>query len=212
MGYRCGHEIERARAGFLAPCFDYSGAGSGGRERAKRTARRSQREKRAPHHRARLAAGEADCALFFRRLVRAVPRFTPNLVKFYNEMKPKHPDFEIVYMSEDHSEAEMRKYITEMSMPWPALRYSYAKSSRLNKYAGTGIPCLVVLNDKGEVLSDSYEGKTYVGPYQAMQALGELLAKGPSALPSNATAAKTSQSAVKSPSGTNWEEAFKKRP
>ena len=61
--------------------------------------------------------------------------FTPELVRFYNEMKPKHPGVEIVFVTQDHSESEMQSYMREMSMPWPALRYSFAKSSRnLNKY------------------------------------------------------------------------------
>ncbi len=86
-------------------------------------------------------------------------QFTPDLVKFYNEMKPSHPEFEIVFMSEDQGASAMEKYMSEMSMPWPAMRYSAVKGSRLAKFAGPGIPCLVLLNEKGEVLSHSYVGR-----------------------------------------------------
>ncbi len=110
-------------------------------------------------------------------------KFTPELVKFYHEMKPKYPGFEVVFMSHDESANAMEKYMAEMTMPWPALRYSVVKSSRgLTKYCGSGIPCLVVVNEKGEILSDSFEGKNYVGPYKVMNDLKKILADGPAAV------------------------------
>ncbi len=54
-------------------------------------------------------------------------KFTPDLVAFYNEMKPKCPDFEVVFVSRDSSAAEMDNYMAEMKMPWPALRYDAVK-------------------------------------------------------------------------------------
>lgn len=151
-------------------------------------------------------------------------QFTPKLVQFYQEMKPKYPGFEVVFMSQDESANAMEKYMAEMTMPWPALRYSAVKSSRgLMKYVGSGIPCLVVVNEKGDILSDSFEGKTYVGPYKVMNDLKKILADGPAAVaPSTAAAAAppavttsasaTARSSAKSPSGTNWDEVFKKKP
>lgn len=103
-------------------------------------------------------------------------QFTPDLVDFYKEMKPKHPEFEIVFMSRDTGQNAIEKYMSEMGMPWPAVRYSGAKSDRaLTKYAGRGIPDLVLLNEKGEVLSDSYAGKGYLGPHKVMNDLKKLL-------------------------------------
>jgi len=102
-------------------------------------------------------------------------QFTPDLVKFYNEMKPSHPEFEIVFMSEDQGASAMEKYMSEMSMPWPAMRYSAVKGSRLSKFAGRGIPCLVLLNEKGELLSHSYEGDNYLGPRKVMRDLKKML-------------------------------------
>ena len=151
--------------------------------------------------------------------------FTPELVRFYNENKAKIPGFELVFMSQDNSEPEMEKYMADMSMPWPALRFTAVKtSSNLMKYAGPGIPCLVLLNDKGEVLSHSYDGKRYLGPAKVMDDLKKLAAGG--AAPAAATAAAVATSAaspsdpaakpatsqdVKSPSGTNWDQVFKKK-
>ncbi|MGI8432262.1 MAG: thioredoxin-like domain-containing protein [Chthoniobacterales bacterium] len=148
-------------------------------------------------------------------------QFTPELVKFYHEMKPKYPGFEVIFMSRDQSPNDMEKYMAEMQMPWPGMRFSAAKSDRaLNKYCGSGIPCLVVLNEKGEVLSDSFVGKEYVGPYRVMNDLKRMLSDGPaSAATATAAASATTltsagpaKNTVQSPSGTDWNAAFKKKP
>ena len=104
-----------------------------------------------------------------------------------------------------------------------AMRFSSVKENRaLNKYAGPGIPDLVLLNEKGDVLSDSYVGGKYRGPHQVMNDLKKLLANGPAAVAgtdNSATtttaansASKPASSSIKSPSGTNWDEVFKKKP
>jgi thiol-disulfide isomerase/thioredoxin len=49
-------------------------------------------------------------------------KFTPELVKFYNEKKSKYPGFEVVYVSQDESANAMDKCMGEMAMPWPAVR------------------------------------------------------------------------------------------
>jgi thiol-disulfide isomerase/thioredoxin len=69
-------------------------------------------------------------------------KFTPDLVAFYNDLRPKYSDFQVIFMSRDTSAAEMTNYMVEMKMPWPALRYDAVKWSPLNKYCGPGIPCL----------------------------------------------------------------------
>lgn len=148
-------------------------------------------------------------------------QFTPALVKFYNEMKPKYPSFEVVFLSRDQGANAMEKYMAEMSMPWPALRYGAAKSDRaLMKYAGPGIPCLVLLNENGEVLSDSYVGSNYVGPYKVMDDLKKLLtgdsagvARADIGTPAPVAAASNQpvRQTTNSPSGTNWDEVFKKK-
>ena len=148
-------------------------------------------------------------------------QFTPDLVKFYNELKPKYPGFEIIFMSRDQGANAMEKYMAEMAMPWPAVRYSAVKSDRaLTKYAGPGIPDLVLVNEKGEVLSDSYAGKDYLGPHKVMNDLKRLLTGDSSGVvqsdlgtpaPVTTTASEPAKPAIKSPSGTNWDEVFKKK-
>ncbi|MBA3963072.1 MAG: redoxin domain-containing protein [Chthoniobacterales bacterium] len=136
-------------------------------------------------------------------------KFTPELVKFYNEMKPKYPGFEVVFMSRDESPNDMEKYMAQMNMPWPALRYSFAKSNPLlNKYCGPGIPCLVVVDQKGVVVADSFKGSVYLGAYQAMDDLKKLLSNEPAGAVTSASPAKPSN---KSPTGTDWDTTFKKK-
>ncbi len=98
--------------------------------------------------------------------------FTPKLVAFYNAIKPKHPEFEVIFVSSDRSEAEQLAYMKDKAMPWPALRFWALKSTPgLTRYGGGGIPRLVLLDAAGNVLSDSFVGDQYVGPERVMTAL-----------------------------------------
>ncbi|HTB79663.1 MAG TPA: thioredoxin-like domain-containing protein [Opitutaceae bacterium] len=107
-------------------------------------------------------------------------RFTPRLVDFYRQMKPRHDNFEIVFVSDDRNEREMLGYMRELSMPWPALRFAEIKNLQdIRNYAGPGIPCLVVLDARGQVVADSYVNGQYVGPDRPMNYLGKLLESAP---------------------------------
>jgi len=96
--------------------------------------------------------------------------FTPKLVEFYKGFKPDHPEFELIFVSSDHSAEEMEQYMQEAGMSWPALAYRKVRSAgAITRYAGRGIPCLVLVDADGKVLSDSYEGKNYLGPGKVLQ-------------------------------------------
>lgn len=103
-------------------------------------------------------------------------RFTPELVEFYHQMTQDHPEVEVVFISRDHSAADMGNYMRETGMPWPALRYERTGSEHeLTKYAGGGIPDLVLTDRDGRVLSDSFHGEEYVGPQRVLKDLARLL-------------------------------------
>jgi nucleoredoxin len=164
---------------------------------------------------------EAKYFAFYFSAKHCVPchQFTPKLVSFYTETKPKHPEFELVLVDEDYSESEMQKYMTEMSMPWPALRYgSIASKHDITKLAGPGIPCLVLVDDKGKVLSDSFKGKEYLGPYHVMKDIEALLNEGKMPVAQTATGVSPAASPAsastngKPANGTNWDDFFKKKP
>jgi len=132
--------------------------------------------------------------------------FTPDLVRWYKRNKSKHPQFELIFVSSDRSEEEMAKYMNDDDMPWPALAYDKKSSSRaLTKYSGPGIPCLVLIDDQGKVLADSYEGKNYLGPQKALETIEKTLKKG-------ATANGTSGTSGASTGSSSFDEAFKKKP
>ncbi len=82
-------------------------------------------------------------------------RFTPTLVKFHEEMKAKHPEVQVVYLSSDRSVEEMQKNFTNSSMPWPAVAFDRRKEVMgLLAMAGPSTPHLMVLTADGRVLHD----------------------------------------------------------
>nr|XP_060613621.1 nucleoredoxin [Anolis sagrei ordinatus] len=75
------------------------------------------------------------------------------LVESYRKIKEAGQKFEIVFVSADRSEESFKQYFSEM--PWLAVPYAdEARRSRLNRLYGIqGIPTLVVLDPKGEVIT-----------------------------------------------------------
>jgi nucleoredoxin len=103
--------------------------------------------------------------------------FTPELVNFYNAFKPKHPNFELIFVDLDHSEGDMINYMVGDNMPWPAVWYTQINSPDLPamKYCGPGIPCLVLTDVMGNVLADSFQGGDYVGPQSVMNQIPQIV-------------------------------------
>ena len=109
-------------------------------------------------------------------------KFTPQLVEFYNRVAPQHPEFEIVFVSYDRSPSAMETYMRDAQMPWPAIAFAKLPGKgALKKYAGESIPCLVLLDNNGGVVSDSNAGQKYIGPEKVLADLSSILAKGPAA-------------------------------
>ncbi len=105
--------------------------------------------------------------------------FTPSLVNYYNDAMAKHPEFDVIFVSRDKSPFGMETYMRETNMPWPAIDYQQIPGKDgIQKYAGKGIPDLVLVDGSGKVLADSYQGDQYVGPAKVLQALDNLLSKG----------------------------------
>ena len=103
-------------------------------------------------------------------------QFTPRLVDAYSELKAQYPEFEVVFVSADNSAGEMRDYMKGDRMAWPALKFdAIPTSGEIMQYCGDGIPCLVLVDDKGKVLSDTNRGGDYVGPQAVLQDTRTLL-------------------------------------
>ena len=136
-------------------------------------------------------------------------QFTPKLVAWYNAHKKDNPHFELIFVSDDSSEQDMTAYMADDGMPWPALDLRKKERAKaLTKYAGPGIPCLVLVNDQGQVLSDSYQGQTYLGPGKVLEDIEKTLAQNPPSEEAKAAAAKPA--AAKSGS-ESFDEFFKKK-
>lgn len=104
-------------------------------------------------------------------------KFTPNLVNFYKRNAAAHPEFEVLFVSADKSAPAMETYMRDMQMPWPALVFDkVAGNEALRKYAGSGIPCLVVVDETGKVIFDTFAGTNYRGPEAVLSELDQLFA------------------------------------
>ena len=105
--------------------------------------------------------------------------FTPQLVEYYNRIAPQHPEFELLFISNDRSQFGMETYMRDMQMPWPAIDYQKLSGKvALTKYAGNGIPDLVLIDASGKVLSDSFAGREYLGPQKVLADLDSIFANG----------------------------------
>ena len=108
-------------------------------------------------------------------------KFTPQLVAYYNQVTHDHPEFEIIFVSFDKSADGMAAYMRDDNMPWPAIEYGkIANVPALQKYAGKGIPDLVIVDASGKVLADSFVGGKYVGPGRVLDDLNAIFARGAS--------------------------------
>lgn len=103
--------------------------------------------------------------------------FSPDLVAAYRRLQQRAPNrFELIFVSSDRDADEQKGYIRDVGMPWPAVKYSaIGRVDPIERWAGPGIPCLVVLTRDGEMIFHSYHGTEYVGPRFVLQQFEELL-------------------------------------
>lgn len=84
--------------------------------------------------------------------------FTPKLAAAYNELKSKNKNFEVIFCSADHNEADFKSYYKDM--PFLAISYDDEKrESFMDLFKVSGIPKLVVLAPSGRIISDSAAGQ-----------------------------------------------------
>src|ERR1700686_348671 len=104
-------------------------------------------------------------------------KFTPELVDYYNRVATQHPEFEIVFVSFNKSQFAMETYMREANMPWPAIDFQkLGGKEAIRKYAGQGIPCLVLVDATGKVISSTYAGAQYLGPAKVLGDLDAIFA------------------------------------
>jgi hypothetical protein len=103
-------------------------------------------------------------------------RFSPALVDAYAHQTNGLPRFEVLLISQDKNAEGMLKYMQTEKMQWPALAYEKVKGAQdLKKlYSGHGIPCLSVINAKGDVVLQS---KSDQDANEVLKELLEMLSK-----------------------------------
>ena len=124
--------------------------------------------------------GKKLFAFYFASLVNPqCTKFTPQLLKFYQDFAPKHPAFEVVFVSLDRSPFNMENNMRQNAMPWPALGFDHlATQPGLANLGKQVIPRLTLLDGAGRVVADSVVDGKYVGPQHVLDELERLAAPG----------------------------------
>lgn len=102
-------------------------------------------------------------------------QFTPELVKWYHHTKPLLPHVELVFVSNDRDAEKMAGYMAAEKMPWPAVSFDRIGSvGPILEYAGSGIPCLVLVDEHGAIVADTNVNGDYLGPARVVDAMNEI--------------------------------------
>ncbi len=93
--------------------------------------------------------------------------FTPELVKFYQRGKQ---DMEIILVSKDKSEKAQQEYIRDFRMQWKAAKWDSPLPQLLrNHYDAEGIPTLIVVDAKGNLITRDGVKELTADPRNALQ-------------------------------------------
>jgi len=83
--------------------------------------------------------------------------FTPKLVKYYQEMKPKHPEFEIIYLTTEPM-PDTESFAKEMGFSWRAVEYEATGAvPSVSKPIDGKLPQLIVMDRSGKVLANGIQ-------------------------------------------------------
>jgi nucleoredoxin len=90
--------------------------------------------------------------------------FTPQLAETYTKMKAAGRDFELIFVSSDKDQASFDGYLAEM--PWQALKFEdrKRKAELSEAFKVNGIPTLVVLDEKNNIITTSGRGSVAADP------------------------------------------------
>jgi len=91
--------------------------------------------------------------------------FTPVLKQFYTDYKAMDPNFEIIFVSSDHTEEAMLSYFKEDHGDYLALPYAkrQEKGELSSMFGVNGIPTFVVVGADGKVVNANARGKVAAG-------------------------------------------------
>uniref|UniRef100_A0A1X7VIF4 Thioredoxin domain-containing protein n=1 Tax=Amphimedon queenslandica TaxID=400682 RepID=A0A1X7VIF4_AMPQE len=90
--------------------------------------------------------------------------FTPQLVKTFDKLKSDGKEFEIVFVSSDRSQEDMKGYFS--TMPWHAVKFRDPAGKKLSKHFEVeGIPTLIIFDcETNKVISTNGRGRVSGDP------------------------------------------------
>ena len=83
-------------------------------------------------------------------------RFIPTFLKYCEEKKPNHPDFEVVYLTIEPL-PETEQFAKELGFSWRTVTYEDTTMPCVNPYIDGRIPQLIVMNRDGKVLANGIQ-------------------------------------------------------
>jgi len=84
-------------------------------------------------------------------------KFTPTLIRYYQQMKPRHPEFEIVWMMTESPE-DTGKFARELGFSWRAVTYeNEARLYSINSAISGLLPQLIVVDPSGKILANGWQ-------------------------------------------------------
>lgn len=90
--------------------------------------------------------------------------FVPELKQVHAALRAAGADTDVVYVSLDTSENEMRRYMRHQSMPWPAIDYRRLKAlPAIRALGGPAPPNLVLLDRDGSLIASGWHERHYTG-------------------------------------------------
>lgn len=97
--------------------------------------------------------------------------FVPELKRVYSALRAAGADTEVVYVSLDESEADMRRTMRRQQMPWPAIDYRRLSTlPKVRALGGLAPPNLVLIDRSGNILASAWDGRRYRGLQPVLQA------------------------------------------
>jgi nucleoredoxin len=92
--------------------------------------------------------------------------FSPELVKFRNA---NQKDFDVVFVSSDRTEAAQFGYMKDVKMDWPAVPFGSPIIRKLaEKYNVEGIPTLIIVDSKGNLITENGRADVTNNPETAL--------------------------------------------
>jgi len=83
-------------------------------------------------------------------------RFAPSVIKYCEEMKPKHPEFEVIYLTIEDM-PETMNFAKELGFNWRTVTYENTTMPCVHPYIDGRIPQLIVMTRDGKVLANGIQ-------------------------------------------------------